>query len=70
MPTSSSGYTYYAKVPLPSTTMTVNIKTVLTHQYRIRLWCGINLLRLAAWVLGCNIVIESASNNERDATDR
>ncbi len=54
----NSNYTHYARVPLPNTTLTVNIRTVYTHQFRLRVWCGVTLIRLAAWCLGCNIAFE------------
>lgn len=59
MPTSSkTDYTLYARVPLPNTTLTVNIKTVLTRELRVRLWIGKHLIRLAALLLGCNVEFE------------
>lgn len=50
--------TVAAKVPLPSTTLYVDVCVKITRQYRIRLWLGMTLIRLAAWVLGCNVEFE------------
>jgi hypothetical protein len=63
MPTlSDSTYTLKARVPLPNTTLTVNIHTVLTREFRIRLWLGKKLILLAALVLGCNVVFDSGQD--------
>ena len=40
--------------PLMNTTMTVEITPVLTREFRVRLWCGLVMLKLALWVLGGN----------------
>jgi hypothetical protein len=42
--------------------LTVNIHTVLTREFRIRLWLGKKLIRLAALVLGCNVVFDSGQD--------
>lgn len=36
--------------------MTVAIKT--TKQFRLRLWLAVQLIRLAGYVLGCEIAVE------------
>ena len=46
------------KKPLNGTTMVLEIYPVYTREFFVRRWLGIRLLRLAAWVLGCDIRFE------------
>jgi hypothetical protein len=34
--------------------MTLYVKPVYTREFHLRMWLGKLLLRMAAWVLGCN----------------
>lgn len=37
------------------TTMTVNLRGM--HQYRVRMWIGIQLMKLAGWVMRMNFEV-------------
>lgn len=41
--------------------LNVEIKVTGLRWFRFRLWCGRQLLKLAARVIGCNIVIETGT---------
>jgi len=45
--------------PIVKHNMTVRIKVIGLKTLRFRLWCGRQLFKLAARVIGCNIVIET-----------
>lgn len=38
-------------------TLTVNVRLIGERRMRARLMLGVWLVRLAAWVIGCNIVV-------------
>lgn len=40
---------------MPDTVMMVNVK--LARRVRSRLWLGVRLFRLAAWVMGCGVEV-------------
>lgn len=40
----------------PELTVTVKVRGV--RGYMVRFWIGSRLIRLAAWILQCNVVIE------------
>lgn len=40
--------------------LTMDVKLTRTHEMRLRVWFGRVLMRLAAWVMNCNIKIEDA----------
>lgn len=46
------------RVPLDGTTMTIDVRPVYTREFFARMWLGMLLLRMAAWVLGCNFVFD------------
>jgi len=46
------------EVNKPPEGMTLFVTISLSRRYLVRLWLGRRLIRLAAFVLGCNIVIE------------
>ena len=39
--------------------MTLHLDIVVTREYKFRKWVAIRLMRLAAWVLDCNIEVHS-----------
>lgn len=45
-------------VPLDGTTLTAHVDVILTRQFHVRMWLGMQLLKMAAWVLGCNFIFD------------
>lgn len=54
------------KVPLDGTTFTVNIRPVYTREFHLRMWLGLRLLYMAAWVLGCNFQFDGLSDESEE----
>jgi hypothetical protein len=52
---SLQGATLNVRVPLDNTTLHATIDVRLTREFYLRTWLGCQLIRLAAWVLGCNV---------------
>lgn len=46
--------------------MTVDVRPVYTREFWLRMWLGMQLLKMAAWVLGCNFVFEHGDREEPD----
>lgn len=36
----------------------LTVETHFTKQFHIRLWVGLELIRLASWVMGCSVRFE------------
>ena len=45
---------------------TINITTYFTKQFYIRMWIFTRLLKLAAWVLGCGIEINTKDTEDTE----
>ena len=39
--------------------VTLNVKIHVSQEFRARKWAAMRLIRLAAWVLGCGIKVET-----------
>jgi hypothetical protein len=49
-------FKHVARKPLDSSvTLVVDIEAVCTREYHIRFWLSKQLIRMAAWVMGCNV---------------
>lgn len=51
--------TFKARKPLAGATLTATIHAKFTREFYIRFWLGTQLIRVAAWILGCNVQVEN-----------
>lgn len=45
-------------------TLAVNLTPIYTREYHLRLWLGVQLVRLAAWVWGCRVRFDHDEEGE------
>lgn len=48
---------------LPKESMTLEVTVRVTSEFYARIWVGRQLIRLAAWIIGCDFKIEKEKNS-------
>lgn len=44
--------------------VTLEVRIKITRQFRFRIWLAVRLVRLTAWVLGCNVRVICETNDD------
>ena len=53
-------------VPITSITknLTLNLNVTGVRTWKVRVWCGVQLIRFAAFVMGCGFHLDARNDNE------
>lgn len=61
-----------ASIPIKSVlkNATLNVRLTGVKRWRVRLWIGMRLIRLAAWIMWMNIEISGPEKDEHEIAER